>query len=99
MIEWLGDYSFSIALTAFFLAAGASFLAIESNDLIASDKWIKSKLSQIHDDETRVLVKELLIDHTGQQGKILTRSNFKEIHHKAWANIRAARQNAALADI
>src|SRR3546814_11408146 len=78
MFEWSVQNSFEIALTAAVLVVGAMFLEAcwraATDDLIASDKWIKSELSAIKDEEIRTLLKELLIDHTGWQAKALTRS-------------------------
>src|SRR3546814_7818348 len=67
-----------------------------TDDLIASDKWIKSELSAIKDEEIRTLLKELLIDHTGRQAKVLTRSIFKDIYRKARTTIFASRPNVAI---
>src|SRR3546814_10111551 len=65
MFEWSVQNSFEIALTAAVLVVGAMFLEAcwraATDDLIASDKWIKSELSAIKDEEIRTLLKELLI--------------------------------------
>src|SRR3546814_14787068 len=70
-----------------------------TDDLIASDKWIKSELSAIKDEEIRTLLKELLIDHTGRQAKVLTRSIFKDIYRKARTTILASRPNVAITEL
>src|SRR3546814_16039008 len=62
-----------------------------TDDLIASDKWIKSELSAIKDEEIRTLLKELLIDHTGRPAKVLTRSIFKDIYRTARTTILSSR--------
>src|SRR3546814_11146547 len=103
MFEWSVQNSFEIALTAAVLVVGAMFLEAcwraATDDLIASDKWIKSELSAIKDEEIRTLLKELLIDHTGRQDKVLTRSLFKDIYRQARTTILPSRQNVTITNI
>src|SRR3546814_4265576 len=102
--DWSSDVcSSDLALTAAVLVVGAMCLEAcwraATDDLIASDKWIKSELSAIKDEEIRTLLKELLIDHTGRQAKVLTRSIFKDIYRKARTTILASRQNVAITEL
>src|SRR3546814_12689826 len=103
MFEWSVQNSFEIALTAAVLVVGAMFLEAcwraATDDLLASDKWIKSELSAIIDEEIRTLLKELLINHTARQAKVLTRSIFKHIYRNPRTTIWPSRQNDPTTDL
>jgi hypothetical protein len=103
MFEFINQYSFEITAAACAIGLGTIFLEAfwraATSDLVASEKWIISKLATIADKDLRTLVKERLIDHTGLHEKVLTRADYKEIYRKSRANILAMRQNAALAKI